>query len=107
MTIVGRRGLVGLFVMYNKSHGAKGWGIESWSFSFFFQSIVGHTRQLLAKTNVIRETKTFIGRTITMWILKTRERRWLRTEEEKPAGISGTKQYTTKEDGSDEAIQSD
>ena len=30
-----------------------------------------------------------------------------REEEEEPAGVSGTKQYTTKEDGSDEAIQSD
>ena len=26
------------------------------------------------------------------------------TEEEEPAGVSGTKQYTTKEDGSDEKV---
>ena len=30
-----------------------------------------------------------------------------REEEEEPAGVSGTKQNTTKEDGLDEAIQSD
>ena len=32
---VGRRGVVGLFVTYKSTNGAKGRGIESWSFSFF------------------------------------------------------------------------
>ena len=40
----GRRGLVGLFVM-SKSHGAKGRGIESQSFYFFYSFVSSQSRE--------------------------------------------------------------
>ena len=70
---VGRRGLVGLFVMC-KSHGIKGRGIESRSFSFFYSF------PYPARRNV----------SLRKWAATKRDvRRERRNKEEEPAGASG------------------
>ena len=73
LVLEGRRGLVGLFVMY-KSHGAKGRRNESRSFSSYFVFIV---RKSSKSTKESRKEETRY---------KGQERR---TEVERPAGVSG------------------
>ena len=74
---MGRRGLVGLFT----THGAKGRGIESRSFSFFYSFPIRKKRRFSRKK---KRKSTKVSRREESE--ETRERR---IEEEEPAGVSG------------------
>ena len=84
---MGRRGLVGLFVMY-KSYCAKGRGIEPRSLLLFsFENL--RIFELSPATRKRSEMKRRQSQNAIMWRHPQEGRRERRIEEEEPAGVSG------------------